>query len=107
MKIKWGNFTRPDGTSYRQIEVSDKSDWGLFNSLAEELKERLRGRWTEQLDGPDQRYWDLGANSGKITLHLEHYLGITVYPTDGAEAEPQSLALLEDAFKIIENFESS
>ncbi|MCP5020880.1 MAG: DUF3630 family protein [bacterium] len=105
MNIKWGTFTRPDGSVYRQVEVSPESDWKLFDCLATKLAGRLAGKWCERLDGLDQRYWDLQRDSAKITLHLEHYLGITVYPTDGANASPSSLSLLESAYELLANYD--
>ena len=29
MNVAWTTFTKPDGTSYRQIQVSEESDWSL------------------------------------------------------------------------------
>ena len=98
---KWGTFTPPDGATYRQIEVSERADWSLFERLAERLKASLRGRWTEQIDGLDERYWDFEAAGGKLTLHLQHYLGITLYPTAGTAADDESLALLDAAYEVL------
>lgn len=105
MKVGWKPFTRPDGTTRREIEVSTEPDWVLFNQVAEALEVELGGQWTKRLDGLDQRYWHLVAGDGKITLHLEHYLGITLFPTDSAAASPESLALLERAYQVLEGFE--
>jgi len=101
MDVKWSKFKKPDGTEYQQIEVSDSSDWDLFNRLAEVLEKELQGQWIEKLDGLDQRYWDLNAKEGRITLHLEHYLGITVYPFDQENASPESLSLLNEAYDVL------
>ncbi len=101
MNVQWGTFTRPDGSAYRQIEVCASSSWSLFDRLAATLAKGLQGHWIAKLDGLDQRYWDLVSRSGKITLHLEHYLGISIYPSDGADADPPSHALLEEAHKLL------
>jgi hypothetical protein len=101
VNVAWTTFTRPDGTSFRQIQISEESDWSLFERVAALLQTRLRGRWIERLDGLDQRYWDLKAGGGSLTLHLEHYLGITLYPTAGAEAEEKSLVLMERAHELL------
>jgi hypothetical protein len=101
MGVAWGTFTKSDGETRRQIEVSDRSDWSLFERVARRLKAGLRGKWIERLDGPDQRYWDLEAAGGKVTLHLEHYLGITIYPTAGAGADRKSLELLAAAYELL------
>jgi len=105
MDVVWGTFKGSDGTTCRQINVSKTADWTLFDQLASELKRCTKGHWVAQLDGFDQRYWDLASGTAKVTLHLEHYLGITVYPADGAQADPDSVALLESAFRILEEYE--
>jgi hypothetical protein len=101
MEITYTTFTRPDGNCYRQIQISDCADWKLFERVASFLEAGLQGHWTEQLDGIDQRYWDLSVRVGQLTLHLEHSLGIMLYPTAGADANPESLVLLVNAFNIL------
>ncbi len=101
MNVAWTTFTKPDGTSYRQIQVSEESDWSLFDCVAALLRTGLPGRWIEKLDGLDQRYWDMKAGGGRLTLHLEHYLGITLYATAGADAEEESLELLQRAYELL------
>lgn len=51
MNIAWGTFTRPDGTSHRQIEISERADGSLFGRIGDLLKTALGGRWTGQIDG--------------------------------------------------------
>jgi len=104
MNIKWGSLIRPDGSTHRQIEVSSSSDWRVFDLLTTVLSDGLKGEWCEKLDGLDQRYWDLQRDSARITLHLEHYLGITVFPTDGSDASPSSVALLEEAYELLADY---
>jgi hypothetical protein len=105
MEIAWGMFTNVDGSSHRQIQISEDSDWLLFNRVAGLLEVGLHGRWTEQLDGPDQRYWDLSVQAGQLTLHLEHYLGITLYSAAGKDADSESLVLLEKAYNLLAGYE--
>jgi hypothetical protein len=102
MGVAWGTFTtKSDGETYRQIEVSDRSDWSLFERVAKRLTSGLRGRWIGRVDGLDQRYWELEAAGGRVTLHLEHYLGITIYPTAGAAADSESHRLLTSAYELL------
>ena len=101
MGVTWGTFTNADGKIYRQIEVSDQSDLALFDRVAQRLQARLGGEWIERIDGIDQRYWDLEAGGGKITLHLEHYVGIRIYPSGGAAADSKSLRLLAAAYELL------
>ncbi len=104
MNVKWGQLASPNGTTHRQVEVSDTPDQALFDALAADLSASLDGRWSARVDGVDQRYWDLECDSGKITLHLEHYLGISIFPTDGADATPASLTALDKAFHFLTNY---
>src|SRR5215467_11397217 len=101
MGVAWGTFTNADGEIYRQIEVSDRSDWALFDRIAERLQAGLGGEWIERIDGLDQRYWDFEVAGGKVTLHLEHYLGIRIYPSGFAAADSESLRLLTAAYELL------
>jgi hypothetical protein len=101
MNVAWATFTKPDGKSHRQIEISEQSDWSLFERVAAFLLAGLRGKWIERLDGLDQRYWDMEAGGGRLTLHLEHYLGITLFATADAEADEKSVALLQRAYELL------
>lgn len=105
MEITDGTFTKSDGSSHRQIQISDDDDWKLFEYVAGVLEMSLQGHWTQRLDGTDQRFWDLGVRSGRLTLHLEHYLGIMLYPTAGADANSESLALMEKAYSLLSRHE--
>jgi len=77
----------------------------LFEELARALKGNLGGDWTEQLNGPDQRYWDLRVGNGVITLHLEHYLGISIFPASDSHDQQASTALIEKAYVFLSNYE--
>jgi hypothetical protein len=65
------------------VWVSRESDWTLFDRSAYLLAQAFQGRWSEQADGLDQRDWDLVVGGVKVTLHLDHYLGISLFPADG------------------------
>jgi hypothetical protein len=65
------------------VWVSRESDWTLFDRAADLLAEAFRGRWSEQADGLDRRHWDLVVGDVKVTLHLDHYLGISLSPAEG------------------------
>lgn len=61
-----------------ELNISESSDWHLFERIAQTLEQGLNGSWSWRLDGLDQRYWDLLVDDQVITLQLEHYLGISV-----------------------------
>lgn len=62
-----------------ELRISESSDWNLFEKVAEILRFQLDGEWLQTLDAVEQRYWDLKVGDDVATLHLEHYLGITVF----------------------------
>lgn len=67
-----------------KIELRVSEDPENFKQLAEVVRTKLRGRWTEQLDYFDQSYWDLDVQGNRITVHREHYLGVSVFCEDVA-----------------------
>lgn len=105
--IRWGFSSSPGGARYPQIEISPEPDWSLFDRIGELMTSELRGRWSERLDGPDQRYWDFEKGGGSVTLHLEHYLGISLYASAGAQADELSLALLQQVYELLKQAESA
>lgn len=102
LRPKWEDETWADGTARKTIVVSKRSSWRRFCHTAYTLEEALDGTWTAQLDGGDQIYWDLAADGGKITLHQEHFLGISIYVAAdlGDDHEP-SMRLLEKAYALL------
>jgi hypothetical protein len=79
-------------TSTGKIELRLSDDPDQFKRLAEVVRKKLEGRWTEQLDEFDQSYWDLDVGGKKITVHREHFLGVSVFCDDDAPLR----SLLED-----------
>ena len=55
------------------------SDGAIFRLIADELAEAFNVQWKAKLDGFDQRYWDFEYKGVTLTLHLEHYLGISIF----------------------------
>ena len=98
MAVEWRDDTRADGTPTRTIVVSSSSDWSLFDRIARDLAKSLGGTWVAGLDGVDERYWDLDARAGRITLHLQHYLGISACIASGRDGDAASRALLDEVF---------
>lgn len=78
------------------IEISEKADRKLFEDVARTLEQGLGGYWKAKLDALDQRYWDMLVDGHTLTLHFEHYLGISVFVLDIADETAQRvLALLK------------
>ncbi len=61
------------------LNISEKSDWQLFNKVADEIINRFNGKIVERLDGLEQRYWDIEIDGKVLTMHLEHYCGISLF----------------------------
>lgn len=95
----------PDGAVVRTVVVSGNSDWLLFERVAAALESGLPCKWICRLDGIDQRYWDLEAESGRLTLHLEHYLGITLFASREAPDAEASRLLLYRAIRVLERYD--
>lgn len=73
------------------IELRLSDDPEQFRRIAEEVRLKLGGCWTERLNDFDQSYWDLDVAGQKITVHREHYLGVSVFCRD----EPAKRLVIE------------
>lgn len=78
MKVEYST----DGKGRCEALISKNSDWRLFDKVAGLIVKKFKGRLVEKLDGPDQRYWNIEVEGEILTLHLEHYLGISLFPRD-------------------------
>ena len=55
------------------------SDRSVFQRIADELTEEFDIRWKAKLDGFDQKYWDFEYKGIMLSLHLEDFLGISIF----------------------------
>jgi hypothetical protein len=76
-----------------ELAISTDSSAWLFERLAVAIQDAFGGTWVAQLDGLDQRYWDLRLEDAVVTLHSEHYLGISLFPS-AASPDAQAAARL-------------
>ncbi|MCP4543097.1 MAG: DUF3630 family protein [Chloroflexi bacterium] len=83
-----------------EARLSEVSSWKLFDSIAQTIVQQFGGHWIEKLDGLDQRYWDLKIDDVVLTLHLEHYLGISLFPA----SDPGNLVAANSLIKTIGAF---
>ena len=60
-------------------ELFRDSDGYVFQLIADEITKIFRVLWKTNLDGFDQRYWDFEYKGISLTLHLEHFLGISIF----------------------------
>ena len=77
-------------------ELFRESDGSVFQLIANELSEAFKVQWTAKLDGLDQRYWDFEFKGTALTLHLEHYLGISIYVKKSETASESAKRVLEE-----------
>jgi hypothetical protein len=61
------------------VAISDDADWMLFNGVADAILNKFSGKLVERIDGLDERYWDIEIGGSVVTLHLQHYLGISLF----------------------------
>ncbi|WP_050977738.1 hypothetical protein [Herbaspirillum lusitanum] len=76
------------------LEITPEADEFLFNDIAKRLEIAFDGKWTAKITGLDQRYWDLKVGSAILTLHLEHYLGISLFVAEDGEIAASRQLLL-------------
>jgi len=85
------------------LEITSESNESLFNDIAHYLESAFKGKWATKINGLDQRYWDLEIGPTLLTLHLEHYLGISLFPTNKADVV-ESLRLLQKAHELLASY---
>jgi hypothetical protein len=88
-----------------ELQISNLSDWKLFNEVASILQHAFNAIWVVKLDGLDQRYWDLQVDKVLLTLHLEHYLGIMLFPANEEVDTLAANALLHKAQKFLTQYD--
>ncbi len=84
-----------DEENIYNVELFRDSDEIIFRLIANELSEAFDVEWKTKLDGFDQRYWDFNCKGIALTLHLEHFLGISIF---FEKTEPS----IENAKRVLE-----
>ena len=107
IQLNYTSFPTPKGVLFDKLEISDVADWGLFDDIAELIETKIDGKWTAQLDGLDERYWDYETNPAKITLHLQIYYGVSVHPYDMDKSNSESIELLHKIHQILIDYKDS
>lgn len=69
-----------------EIALCESSDRQRFDDFAARIQRAVGGEWVVRLDGLDQRYWDLRVGGDGVSLHLEHFLGISLLAETPAAA---------------------
>lgn len=89
-----------------EIFISDHSDWRLFEEVGAAIQSEFDGEWLARADGLDQRYWDIRIGDSVLTLHLEHYSGIMLFPEESAANRSTSRVLLEKIYRFLASHET-
>ena len=82
-----------------QIELRLSENPDDFSRLAATVQKVLKGKWEKQLDGLDQSYWDLDDEGTILTVHREHYLGVSVF-CDETEPKVRLLEKLRSSLEV-------
>jgi hypothetical protein len=85
-----------------EIKISDSSDRKLFDQVERNLLATFSASSIKVCDGLDQAYHDLKINGTVVTLHLEHYLGISLFlrhPDKATEKDIKNLDQIKDYFE--------
>jgi len=91
-----------DPRGWCEVIITDGREDARFLAVADWLRTELGGELLKRLDGPDQRYWDFRIGDKVLTLHSEHYLGVSLY-SKGSQADD----LLAEICTRINAWESS
>lgn len=82
------------------VLISPNPDWKLFEVIFEKIQKAFEITLISKLDGIDERYWDFKTNNGLITLHLQHFLGISLFPSEDASLNKEVIKIAEMFFII-------
>lgn len=61
-----------------EVRLSENPD--DFTRIAHLIENAFSGEWMKKLNGLDQSYWDYSVTGIMLTLHREHYLGVSLFP---------------------------
>ena len=88
--------------------LASESSWRLFDLIADFIEQRWDARRVSQLDGTEQRYLDFEIDGEYLTLHLEHFQGITLLPVSNVTDPGAADALMSTvAESIVEGLDVS
>ena len=66
--------------SYSEIIISNEPDSGLFKSLSDRLRTEFKAELIDRIEDLDSKYFDFKIKDNVLTLHLQNYIGITLFP---------------------------
>ena len=81
--------------------LSKEPDGDLFEKFAQHIVLDFGAKITQQLNGLDEWYWDFQIREVAVTLHLQTYLGIMLFPARGYETNPAAGALVKTIATVL------
>ena len=88
----------------KEICFDQNHDFDLFDFVFKEISKNYETKVLKELDGLDQRYWDLLINGSKFTLHYENYLGVSLSISGVKNLMPnnkrKALSMLEEIYNV-------
>ena len=82
-----------------EYRITMDSDRELFHDIAKHLESEMEIVFVKKINGLDQKYWDFELASVRFTLHLEHYLGLSIYSNDLSDESKSRLKSIEEVIK--------
>lgn len=81
--------------TYSEILISDKPDSEIFKNLCSRLKSEFNAELIEEIEGFDSKYYDFRIVDSVLTLHLQIYIGITIFSKELDNATQEENLLVE------------
>ena len=81
--------------TYSEILISDKPDNKIFRNLYRRLKSQYNAVPIVELEDFDCKYYDFKIGNCVLTLHLQIYIGITIFPKELDNATQEENLLVE------------
>jgi hypothetical protein len=66
-------------TNTSEVKVTDSSDWKEFERINAEFVRVFSAKSVAVADGLDEAYYDYMVRETLVTVHLQHYLGISIF----------------------------
>ncbi|WP_421807127.1 hypothetical protein [Flagellimonas sp.] len=87
--------------SYSEILISDEPDGGLFKSISDRLTTEFKAELIDRVEDLDSKYFDFKIKDKVLTLHLQNFIGITLFPKELNNSTVKSNLLAESiGFKL-------
>jgi frataxin-like iron-binding protein CyaY len=81
--------------SYSEILISIEPDSELFKSLSDRLRAEFQAELIDKVEDLDSKYFDFKIKDNVLTLHLQDYIGITLFPKDLNDSTEKANLLAE------------